>query len=194
MMGLSSFAWGGVMALTLFTYANGQDITAANPDDSIRTYHLRQVEILSRKFSSREERIAFERLKYNTLKVYPYAELAGWIYEEMKEDVAGKGRRAKRKYVNEKEKELREKFEKDIRNLSVNQGHILIKLINRNTGNNCYNIIREMKGGVTAFFWNIGGKFYDHHLKEDYNPEENADLELILRMIDNGQLQVKSIQ
>jgi hypothetical protein len=51
-----------------------------------------------------------------------------------------------------------------------------------------------MKGGFTAFFWILGGRLYDLNLKEDYIIEENQDIELILRMINNGQLQVKAIQ
>lgn len=174
--------------------AFSQDLSIAAANDSMRTLTLNEIEILSKKFSSKEERIAFEKLKYNTLKVYPYAEIAVSIYAEMKENISGKKRRDKKNYVREVEKKLRDKFEKDIRALSRTQGNILIKLINRNTGNSCYEIVKELKNGLTAFFWNVGGKLYDHELKAKYNPEENADLELILKMIDNGQLQVKSLQ
>lgn len=183
-----------ILSLAFSLAAAAQDVSAANNGDSMRQYNLSEVEILSKKFNSREERIAFERLKYNTLKVYPYARLAAEIYKEMKQDVANEKRRSRKHYVNEKEKELRERFEKEIRNLTRTQGNILIKLINRDTGNNCYEIVKEMKGGFTAFFWNLGGKFYDHNLKEDYRHEENHDLELVIRMISNGQLQVRAIQ
>ena len=191
MKSLTLFFTAFILALSAFS----QDVTVAVIEDSVRTVNLSQVEILSKRFSSREERAAFEKLKYNTLKAYPYAELAVSIYDEMKGDVSeAKKRRDRKKYVKELEKDLRERFEKEIRDLSRTQGNILIKLINRNTGNSCYEIVKEMKGGFTAFFWNVGGKFYDHELKTKYSPEENADLELILKMIANGQLQVRSIQ
>jgi len=172
-----------------------QDLTLASGVDSLRLVNLKEIEVFSKKISSKEERVAFERLKYNTLKVYPYAKMAVAIYDEMKEDVAEtKKRRERKRYVNQKEKELRERFENEIREMTRTQGNILIKLINRDTGNNCYEIVKEMKGGFIAFFWNLGGKFYDHNLKEDYNQEENSDIELVLRMIDNGQLRVNTLQ
>lgn len=184
-----------LFALTIAIPVFSQDFSAANADDSMRTFNLRQVEILSKKFNSREERIAFERLKYNTLKVYPYAQMAVEMYEELKSEVSERSKRKEKKsYINDKENELRERFEKEIREMTRTQGSILIKLINRDTGNSCYEIVKEMKGRMTAFFWNMGGRFYGHNLKEEYNREENPDLELILRMIDNGQLPVKVIQ
>jgi hypothetical protein len=183
-----------IVTLAFNLGAAAQDLSVADNGDSMRQYNLSEVEILSKKFTTREERMAFERLKNNTLKVYPYARMAVGIYEEMKMEVDGEKRRSRKHYVNEKEKELRERFEKEIRDMTKTQGNILIKLINRDTGNNCYDIVKEMKGGFTAFFWNIGGKLYDHNLKEDYKPEENQDLELIIRMINNGQLQVRAIQ
>jgi len=183
-----------LLILAFSLVASSQDLSVVNAGDSIRLYNLSEIEILSKKFSSKEDRTAFERLKNNTLKVYPYARIAAEIYDEMKEKVAGSKRREKKQYINETEKELRERFENEIRNMSRTQGNILIKLINRDTGNNCYDIVKEMKGGFTAFFWNLGGKLYDHNLKEAYKPEENQDLELIIRMINNGQLQVRAIQ
>jgi len=186
------------LILTTFVFtlpAFTQNLTTANNDDTLRLVNLSQVEVFSKKINNKEDRIAFERLKYNTLKVYPYVKVAVEIYDEVKEDVYEKNKRRERKrYVNEKEKELRERFEQEIRELTRTQGDILIKLINRDTGNSCYEIVKDMKGRFIAFFWNLGGKFYDHNLKEEYNAEENADIELIIRMIGNGQLQVKAIQ
>ncbi len=172
-----------------------QDVSTAEISDSMRTHTLTEVQIYQKRFHSQEERMAFEKLKRNTVKVYPYVMMAVEIHEQMKEDISDLNRkREKKKYVNEKEKELRERFEKEIRDMTLTQGDILIKLINRETGNNCYQIVKDMKGPVTAFFWNLAGKMYDHNLKEKYKPEENADLELVLKMIGNGQLQVKPIQ
>lgn len=152
--------------------------------DTIPSVTLDEVRVFSKQFATKEERHAFERLKNNTYKVYPYVQTAVQIYNEMQTDLADiDKKRQQKKYIKEKEKEMREKFEKEIRNLTKTQGHILIKLINRETGNNCYTIVKDMKGSVVAFFWNIAGKVYDHNLKEEYKPEENKDLEFIVRMI-----------
>ena len=174
------------------------DFTVAKAEildkDTVATINLREVVIFHKDFASDDERRAFERLKRNTLKVYPYVEIAVGIYKEMQEDTDDLKRRKKKKLVKQREEELREKFEADIRKLTKSQGNILIKLINRETGNNCYQIIKDMKGPLTAFAWNIAGKMYDQDLKEDYKPEENPDLELIVRMIKDEQLPVNSFK
>ena len=92
-----------VISTSIFAQASfAQDMSSALSGDSLRTYNLAQVEILSKKFSSAEERKVFERLKYNTLKGYPYAQMASRIYEEMKEGVSETDkRRSRKKFVNE---------------------------------------------------------------------------------------------
>ena len=65
------------------------------------------------------------------------------------------------------------------------QGEILIKLINRETGNSCYDIVKQLRNPVTAFFWQLTGRMFGHNLKEEYIPEENKDLEFIVKMIKN---------
>ena len=180
--------------LTLHFNSFSQDLNLAaievQDGDTVPTVTIDEVRIFSKQFATKEERYAFERLKNNTYKVYPYVQTAVQIYNEMQNDLAGiDKKRQQKKYINAREEELREKFEKEIRNLTKTQGHILIKLINRETGNNCYTIVKDMKGPVVAFFWNIAGKVYDHNLKEEYKPEENKDLEFIVRMMKNEPLQ-----
>lgn len=58
---------------------------------------------------------------------------------------------------------------------------MLFKLINRETGNNAYNIIKDIKGGVTAWFYQTVGKRYGYDLKKKYNPEEEKMIELIIK-------------
>lgn len=178
----------------LAAFSQEQGFAAINLQgkDTVPMVTLDEVRVFSRQFSSHEDRLAFERLKNNTYKVYPYVHTAVQIYHEMQNDLSGmERRREKKRYINAREAELREKFEKEIRNLTKSQGQVLIKLINRETGNNCYTIVKDMKGPVVAFFWNIAGKMYDHNLKEEYKPDENKDLEFIVRMIKNEPLPCK---
>lgn len=177
--------------IPFFSFAQEHNLAALDVrgKDTVPTVTLGEVRVFSRQFSSHEDRLAFERLKKNTYKVYPYVQTAVQIYYEMQNDLAEMDKkREKKRYINAREAELREKFEKEIRNLTKSQGQVLIKLINRETGNNCYAIVKDMKGPVVAFFWNIAGKMYDHNLKEEYKPEENKDLEFIVRMIKNEPL------
>lgn len=173
-----------------------QDVNLAQIDivggDTIPLVTLDEVSVFSKSFKTAEERSAFDKLKKNTYKVYPYVETAVQIYNEMQSDLSQiDKRRQQKRYINEREAELREKFEKEIRDLNHSQGQVLIKLINRETGNNCYEIIKDMKGSVVAFFWNLAGKRYDYNFKEAYKPEENKDLEFIVEMMKSEALSGK---
>ena len=75
----------------------------------------------------------------------------------------------KKAYIKSREKELKKEFADPLTNLSVYQGQILMKLINRQTGNNCYNIIKEYKGGFTARFWQTVAFFFGSSLKQPYD-------------------------
>lgn len=179
------------LLLSFCSFAQEISITGFDVEgaDTIPVVTLDEVRVYTKHFANKDEEHAFNRLRNNTYKVYPYVQTAVKLYYEMQNDLAAIDKKRQQKnYINEKEKELREKFEKDIRNLTKSQGHILIKLINRETGNNCYKIVKDMKGPVVAFFWNMAGKMYDHDLKEEYKPEENEDLEFIVKMIKNEPL------
>lgn len=174
----------------LFAQKQKPFITASDSSIDMPTYDLKEVVVFTKKeFSSYEDRLAFERLKRNTQKVYPYVVMAKEIYEQMNEDMDSlKRRRKKKRMVKDREKELRAQFEEEIRHLTKSQGKILILLINRETGNSCYDIVKELRSPFIAFFWNMAGKFYGHDLKAEYIPEENEDLEFIVKMIKNEDL------
>ena len=70
---------------------------------------------------------------------------------------------------------------KELKDLTIGQGEMLFKLINRETKNNAYTIIKEMKGGVTAWFYQVVGKRYGYDLKENYDPERERLIEMIIR-------------
>ncbi|HXB08194.1 MAG TPA: DUF4294 domain-containing protein, partial [Puia sp.] len=74
-------------------------------------------------------------------------------------------------YVASREKELKKEFTEPLEQLSIYQGKILMKLINRQTGNNCYDIIKEYRGGFTARFWQTVAFFFSSNLKQPYDPK-----------------------
>lgn len=176
--------------LTCFiAHAQKSEIAKVQVDgeDTLAVVQMNEVVVFSkREFKDSHDRWEFERLKKNTIKVYPYVKLAVDIYQEINEEREGITRKRKeRKYINNKEEDLREQFETQLRDLTKSQGKILIQLINRETGNNCYAIIKDLKNPITAFFWNVVGKRYGYDLKEEYKPEENQDLEFIVKMLKN---------
>jgi hypothetical protein len=147
---------------------------------------LKPVDVISkRKFNSWEEEAAFIKLRRHVTTVYPYAKMAGAIYQQINGDLNKMDKKRKQnKYLKVKEEELKAQFEEKLKNLSVNQGRVLIKLINRETGNNCYELIKDLKSPTAAFFWNIWAKKYDYNLKEPYIAEENKDLEMIVKILE----------
>ncbi|MBS1975477.1 MAG: DUF4294 domain-containing protein, partial [Bacteroidetes bacterium] len=107
------------------------------------------------------------RLRNAVYVTYPYAKKAGAIMNEMNRKLAVMtSENAKKEYIKSREKDLKKEFADPITNLSIYQGKILMKLINRQTGNNCYNIIKEYKGGFTARFWQTVAFFFGSSLKQ----------------------------
>ncbi len=143
------------------------------PDANIRDMRV---------FKSPEERAAYNRLRYNVFKVLPYAQFAGLRYRKLERDLATTGDKRKQKeLVKACEKEIKELFNKQIKNLTITQGEILIKLVQRETGNTSFELLKQMKGGFQAFMFQSAARVFGHDLKETYNAEEDKDIEAILR-------------
>jgi len=112
------------------------------------------------------------RLRNAVYVTYPYARRAGMIMNDMNAKLALLSDESQRKaYIQSREKELKKEFTQPLEQLSIYQGKILMKLINRQTGNNCYNIIKEYKGGFTARFWQTVAFFFESNLKQPYDPK-----------------------
>jgi uncharacterized protein DUF4294 len=110
------------------------------------------------------------RLRNAVYVTYPYARRAGFILNEMNLKLAVLSNESDKKaYIKTREKELKKEFTDPLEKLSVYQGKVLMKLINRQTGNNCYDIIKEYKGGFTARFWQTVAFFFGSSLKQPYD-------------------------
>jgi hypothetical protein len=124
------------------------------------------------------------RLRNAVYVTYPYARAASKIMNEVNArlvNVADKD--ARKEIIKSREKDLKREFADKITNLSVYQGKVLMKLINRQTGNNCYNIIQEYKGGFSAGFWQTVAVLLGSNLKMGYQPNQDQrdrDIELIV--------------
>lgn len=134
-----------------------------------------------RTFASPAARTDYFRLKYNVLKVAPYAVFAGNRYRQLERDVATTADKRKQKeMVKACEKEIKDLFNREIKDMSITQGEILIKLINRETGDTSYGLVKELKGGLNAFMFQSLARLFGHDLKETYNPQQERDIEGIL--------------
>ncbi|MCB9231630.1 MAG: DUF4294 domain-containing protein [Bacteroidia bacterium] len=129
----------------------------------------------------------FNKLRYNVLKVWPYANAAAKTLKEIESEIASIPEEKQKEYMKSKEKALFGEYEKDIRNLSISQGKILIKLIDRQTGSPTYSLIKDLKNGTSAFFWQAIGGIFGYNLKKEFDAEgDDFAVEMICRSLENG--------
>lgn len=121
----------------------------------------------------------WSRLRNAVYVTYPYARIAGATINDINTKLANVSSRKQRKqYIKTREKELRAQFTDPMENLSVYQGKILMKLINRETGNNCYDIIKEYKNGLTARVYQTVAFFFGSSLKQDWDLKDKTDRQI----------------
>jgi hypothetical protein len=122
------------------------------------------------------------RLIRNLTKVYPIAKFANMKLQEMEATLATiDNPRRQAQYAKQMEKELKEQFTPMIRQMSFSQGRILIKLIDRETGHTSYELVQEIRGNFTAFFWQGLARLFGNNLKSQYDAE--GDDRLIEQLI-----------
>lgn len=162
---------------TIITYA------VVYEGDTITAQTLAGVYIWRKSSISKAE---WTRLRNAVYVTYPYAKRAGYIFVDIQNHIAGStDKKFIKKYINSREKELKKEFATPLKELSVYQGKVLMKLINRETnGVDCYNIIKELKGGFTARFWQTVAFFFGGDLKQPYDAAgQDAVLESIVHEV-----------
>ncbi len=123
------------------------------------------------------------RLRNAVYVTYPYAKAASRIINDINIQLVNvKDKKLRRQIIRSREKEMKKQFTDQLTKLSVYQGKVLMKLINRETGNNCFEIIDEYKGFMTAAFWQTVALLFGGNLKQAYDPSsKDADLEKIVK-------------
>ena len=134
----------------------------------------------------------YYRLVHNFSKTYPYALAARKIVAQADSTIAADTlKRAKRdKYIDKVQKELFDVFESQMRSMTVSQGALLMKLIDREVGKSSYAIIKDYKNGMAASFWQGIAKIFGTDLKKPYDPEgEDALTEELVKIWEDGDFQ-----
>jgi len=153
--------------------------------DTFAMVFLNELEVLD-KLPRRlaRQRAQWDRLRYNVTKVYPYAVAAAEVLRnvDVNLDRFGDDKRARKAYLKSIEHELNKRWKGEISDLTISQGQVLVKLIDRQTGKNCFSIIREMKGGLTATVWQGVALLFANNLKREYDGlGADQDIERIVR-------------
>lgn len=131
----------------------------------------------------------YYRLVHNFSKTYPYALAARKIVQQADQTIEDRNlKRLKRdRYINTVQDELFEMFEGPLRNLTVSQGALLMKLIDREIGKSSYMIIKDYKSGIAATFWQGVAKLFGSDLKKPYDPTgEDANIEELVKIWEDG--------
>jgi hypothetical protein len=159
--------------------------------DTFLLSQIEEVHIYSKpKFKTQREWRKYYRLVRNVKKVYPYAKLAAAEYDSLAQYMMTLPTEKERKqYIKDIESEIMINYEDDIKKLTITQGRILLKLIDREIGETSYDLLKELKGSFSAFFWQAIARLFGHDLKSEFDPE-GADklLNEIVILLEAGQI------
>ena len=124
----------------------------------------------------------YSRLERRVLKVWPYAQFAGETMDSLEVEMATiESKRDRRALIDRKESELKSQFEGELRRLTIREGVILIRLIDREAQRTTFGVVQELKGRLSAFMWQGLARLFGHDLKSEYDAEgEDAAIEHIL--------------
>ncbi len=165
--------------------------------DTIPLINLAPVEIIATLSPEAAAQLkSYLKLRRDVLRAYPYARLAETQLKYVNDSIQHiTNEREKKRFIKITEKQLKNDFEKDLKNLTINQGRILIKLVDRQTGSTSYYLVKELRGSFQAFFWQGLARLFGENLKDDYDAKgEDAMIETIVQQIERGELPVQSVR
>jgi len=178
-------------------YSQNSDKNEYIPDsvftgpDSMWHENLETINVFPRNSKNyRRYQRRYSRLAQKIKKVYPFAKLASRKLEEYNNIyVTLDTKKDRKKYIKKVEEDLFKEFGDKIKGLKISEGKILIKLIDREAGMTSYAIIKEFKGGFSAFFWQAIAKLFGNDLKVRYDPYgKDWMIEYIVWQIESGQI------
>jgi len=159
--------------------------------DTIPIMHFEEVNIWgSRASANSAESKQWQRLVRNVKTAYPYAKLAGLKFNEYNQKIVSiSSEKVRKDMMKQAEDELEAQFGNELRNLTITQGKILIKLIDRQTSNCSYDIVKDFRGRFRAFFYQSFARLFGYNLKIKYDPlGTDADIERVVLMIESGSI------
>jgi hypothetical protein len=157
--------------------------------------NLNEIYILPKlKFNSSESRRRYLILQRKTIKVYPYAKLAAERLESLNARISKlKSQRKRKKYTRMVQKYVEGEFAEKLKKFTVTEGQILIKLIHRQTGKSAFELIKYLRSGWRAFWYNNTASLFNMSLKLPFDPntykEDYLIEDILQRQFQNGRLE-----
>jgi hypothetical protein len=190
---LKRWATIAVLMIVLSLRSAGQDKGILSPaviyeGDTIPMVRLEEVVVVSWLNRTPKQERQLTKLMRNVKIAYPYAHLAGIKLLEYEDTLAmASSEKEKRQIMKRVEVEIEAEYGQELRDLTFTQGKILLKLIDRETGNSSYDLVADLRGEFRAVFYQAFARIFSYNLKVKYDPEgEDKDIEMIVRMIENG--------
>jgi hypothetical protein len=157
--------------------------------DTIPVFYCNYVEVVATfQFKNHRQYEYWTRTKHNVKKVYPYALLAAAKLKEYDKALSViNDENTKKAFLKICEKDLRNEFEDELKGLSVSQGRVLMKLIDRETGKTTYEIVKQLRGNFQACFWQALASLFGNSMKVQYDPIEDVMIERAVKLVETGQ-------
>lgn len=169
-------------SLPIFDHLAPVVVNSSTNNSAERQAYMRRVE-------------AGSRLRKNVRKIYPMAKEVALMAQRIERDLANitnDGER--RRYIRNEERQLFQRYESTIRNMTRSQGELLIKLVHRQTGRSAFQLIETFRTDATASFWQMISTIYGASLRQTYDPAQNQAIEMIIQMIENGESDEVTVQ
>ena len=159
--------------------------------DTIIHKNLIEITVLPEKeFKNARHERRYNRFVQKVKKVYPYARIAGDMLNEYEPKYfALESETERREMMKQLERQLLDEYKDDLKRMTISEGRLLLKLIDRETSRTSYTLIKEFRGGVSATFWQGLARLFGSNLKSEYEPQgEDRVLEEIVTLIEVGYL------
>lgn len=151
--------------------------------DGDTTYLTESDPILVSSGMDAEAQAAYKKLKQRVKKVMPLAKLAAARLKVMEDNLATKTtKKEKKKYVKECEQSLKDLYKEQLKNLTIEEGKVLMKLIHRETGQTTWEIMKKYRGSTETIAWQAFGSIYGHNMKDDFDPVLDYQIENIIKV------------
>ncbi|MDX1477648.1 MAG: DUF4294 domain-containing protein [Saprospiraceae bacterium] len=165
---------------------DGEIVTARVEDgDTLILAHLDSVSVTTlRSFTSDTQYRRYLKYRRYANQVYPYAVQCIKIFREVERDTKDLKKRQRKKHIRQLQKDLKTEFMDPLKGLSRTQGKILIKMIEHELDATMFDLLKSLRGGLTAAKWQSFGKMYGYDLKQGYLPGEDLILDAVIRDFD----------
>lgn len=183
---------GGELRLKVKAYKGHKYIVDEYGDTCRYTFIRDLVVFPPLKFKNKKQEQYYWRTVRDVRKTLPYAKLAFATLCETYEYIQTiPDKKERERHLKRLEKDIFEQYKPVVKTMTKNQGKVLLKLINRETDQSSFNIVKAFLGSFRAGFWQTFGRFFGMNMKAGFHPEKNKDdamIDRIATLIEQGTL------